>query len=232
MFITTTPNNKVILSTQLTDRVTDQYPKASIYDVDGNLITTVNLSHIANGLYIGEYTPDGTYKQLAINYVIYSDVSRTSINDLYQSGEDLLYVTDTPITLSGIENSAILAKESTLGEIITDIAEISIDVNLDAGVIANAVWDENKDGHTGGLRDIADYVNNILPNILTDVNMSLDALEVTVDFNTKFQMNAELKNNQLIIYDDDGETPIAIFNLFNKEGLPSMINVYRRERVL
>jgi hypothetical protein len=92
MFIITTPNNKVTLSVQLTDGVTTLYPKAFIYDIDGNLITTVNLTHVANGLYIEEYTPNGTYKQLIVNYVVYSDTSRITASDDYGIGADTLYV--------------------------------------------------------------------------------------------------------------------------------------------
>jgi len=43
--------------------------------------------------------------------------------------------------------------------------------------------------------------------------------------------NWEIKDNQLIIYDDDGETPLLIFNLYDKLGNPTEMNVYRRVRV-
>ena len=43
--------------------------------------------------------------------------------------------------------------------------------------------------------------------------------------------NWEIKNNQLIIYDDDGITPILKFNLYDKLGRPTEMNVFKRERV-
>ena len=43
--------------------------------------------------------------------------------------------------------------------------------------------------------------------------------------------NWEIKDNQLIIYDDDGVTPLLKFNLYDKLGQPTEMNVYKRERV-
>jgi len=41
----------------------------------------------------------------------------------------------------------------------------------------------------------------------------------------------KIENNQLIIYDDDGVTPILKFNLYDKFGNPTEINVYERKPV-
>jgi len=43
--------------------------------------------------------------------------------------------------------------------------------------------------------------------------------------------NWEIKDNQLIIYDDDGVTPLLKFNLYDKLGQPTEMNVYKRVRV-
>jgi len=40
--------------------------------------------------------------------------------------------------------------------------------------------------------------------------------------------NWEIKDNKLIIYDDDGVTPLLIFNLYDKLGNPTELNVYKR----
>jgi len=42
--------------------------------------------------------------------------------------------------------------------------------------------------------------------------------------------NWEIKNNQLIIYDDDGVTPLLVFNLYDKLGYPTELNVFKRVR--
>ena len=38
----------------------------------------------------------------------------------------------------------------------------------------------------------------------------------------------KIEANQLIIYDDDGATPLIRFDLYDKEGLPTEVNVYER----
>ena len=43
--------------------------------------------------------------------------------------------------------------------------------------------------------------------------------------------NKELKDNQLIIYDDDGATPLFTWNLRNKQGAPTENQVYKSELV-
>lgn len=53
-----------------------------------------------------------------------------------------------------------------------------------------------------------------------------------VELTKKILMNNwEIKDNQLIIYDDDGETPLVVFNLYDKLGQPAEMNVYKRVRV-
>lgn len=50
-----------------------------------------------------------------------------------------------------------------------------------------------------------------------------------IEFMNQIQNNRwKIQSNQLIIYDDDGDTPLHVFNLFNKAGQPSETNVYER----
>ena len=53
-----------------------------------------------------------------------------------------------------------------------------------------------------------------------------------VELIRKIQTNRwKIENNQLVIYDDDGVTPLKVFNLKDKYGNPSEVNVYEREPV-
>ena len=53
-----------------------------------------------------------------------------------------------------------------------------------------------------------------------------------VELIRKIQTNRwKIEDNQLIIFDDDGVTPLKIFNLKDKYGNPSEVNVYEREPV-
>ena len=86
------PGDTIDLSVALYDGATNQYPQAKIYDTGGNLVTTIDLSHIANGLYQGTYTPSGAYKHLTVHYIIYSDSGHTTENTLYSRTMDKLYI--------------------------------------------------------------------------------------------------------------------------------------------
>ena len=53
-----------------------------------------------------------------------------------------------------------------------------------------------------------------------------------VDLVRKIQENNyKVTGNQLVIYEDDGETPLVTFNLKNKAGQPTETDVYERSKV-
>lgn len=64
---------------QLSDGDTGLFPAASIYDNEGNLLQTVNLSHDANG----NYAPGTAYTMpnenfIKVIYITYTDSGRTT----------------------------------------------------------------------------------------------------------------------------------------------------------
>ena len=64
---------------QIADGATDQFPQAEIRDNEANLLTTLDLSHQASGVYVpaAAYTmPDETF--IKITYIIYSDAGHTT----------------------------------------------------------------------------------------------------------------------------------------------------------
>jgi len=82
--------------------------------------------------------------------------------------------------------------------------------------------------------------------ILTDLDVESTFIQITVkpssitiedlynlqDKIRKYLTNRwKIENNRLIIYDDDGITPILKFNLYDKFGNPTEINVYERKPV-
>lgn len=86
------PGQTIALSYYATDRNTGLYPKAFIYKTSGGTaITTVNLDHVANGYYLGEYTPDGTYEVLKVHIIPYTTAARTTPAN-YETTEDGIYV--------------------------------------------------------------------------------------------------------------------------------------------
>lgn len=43
--------------------------------------------------------------------------------------------------------------------------------------------------------------------------------------------NWQLKDNKWIYYDTDGVTPLMEFSVFDKDGIPSMANIFKRVRI-
>uniref|UniRef100_A0A6M3IS92 Uncharacterized protein n=1 Tax=viral metagenome TaxID=1070528 RepID=A0A6M3IS92_9ZZZZ len=86
------PGDTIILKTQYWDRATGLYPQAKIYS-GSTLVTTVNLTHVANGYYQNSYTVDGTYKQLIVQYLTYTDSGRTTLANIvdYATDSDVIY---------------------------------------------------------------------------------------------------------------------------------------------
>jgi len=86
------PGETGSLSYEAYDFAEDIYPKAYLYDTDGNEITTVNLTHASNGTYIGAYTPDGTYPYIRVSVIVYTTSARTIKNESYPIKPDEIIV--------------------------------------------------------------------------------------------------------------------------------------------
>ncbi len=67
--------------------------------------------------------------------------------------------------------------------------------------------------------------------LLNDVMVSqADLLEYMELIKKIEEGNWELVGNKWIYYDTDGVTPLIQFNVFDSNGTPSMVNVYKRTR--
>jgi len=68
--------------------------------------------------------------------------------------------------------------------------------------------------------------------ILDDVEVSQVTLLEYMELIKKIEEgNWELVGNQWIYYDTDGVTPLVRFNTKDSHGHPSMVNIFKRERV-
>lgn len=92
--IRATGGDTVILNWKSETKTSGLFPRADVYDNTFALVTTVNLSEIANsqGLYTGTYTPDGSKDHLVVNYRIFTDSARTVESDVYEGDVDYLFV--------------------------------------------------------------------------------------------------------------------------------------------
>jgi len=79
------------LSLALPDGDTAQYPRALVYDPSGSLDATVDLAHVANGLYQGSWTNSVKGAHVAL-YIVYSDSGHTTENTTYPRTQEIIDV--------------------------------------------------------------------------------------------------------------------------------------------
>lgn len=99
------PGDQTTIYIQLADGADDQYPQAKLYNPDGDLVATLNLTHIADGFYSAKYTPDGSAEYLSGNVIVYSDSDHTQKNELYSAEAWGIIVKrfSTPMPSGGVE---------------------------------------------------------------------------------------------------------------------------------
>lgn len=80
---------------QLDDFATGLYPRAFIQEEDGTVgpLDTVDLDHVNEGLYLGQYQIP-TADKFVIRYKVYTDASRTTESDDYEAAAPGLIIAD------------------------------------------------------------------------------------------------------------------------------------------
>jgi hypothetical protein len=68
--------------------------------------------------------------------------------------------------------------------------------------------------------------------ILSDAEVSIAVLSEYIEIVKKIEENNwELKNNQWIVYNDDGVTPLITFNCYDAVGNLTMENIFKRRKI-
>ncbi len=92
------------LTASIGSGATDVYPRTKVRDSAGTLVATVDLAHVADGLYSGSWTPDeaGQFSALTI---FYSDAGHTTLADYDRGGADIKVAdadADSPVLVQEI----------------------------------------------------------------------------------------------------------------------------------
>lgn len=85
------------LRLQLADGKADQFPQAKVYDPTGTLDATVNLTHVAGGLYSGNWTPSVLGVHSA-QFIVYTDAGHITENGSYDRTIDEVSVVRKELT--------------------------------------------------------------------------------------------------------------------------------------
>ena len=105
-------------------------------------------------------------------------------------------------------------------KIIDDLYKAEIDLEVGEYIAKAYIGDENKNL----IEDIGVYILRVpeMSEVISDINSKTNLIK-------KYLANRwKIENNKLIIYDDDKVTPILVFDLYDKDGNPTEVNVYDR----
>lgn len=70
---------------QLKDRATGKYPRAIVRDDAGSTLATLDLTHVASGLYQDHSTTMTNVPSVTVQYIVYSDSGHTTIDTAYET---------------------------------------------------------------------------------------------------------------------------------------------------
>lgn len=192
------------LRLQIDDGSSDKFVKAYVFNGSNNLVNSIILSHLVNGLYVGYYTPN-TADTYHASYVLYSDNTyTTNLGPYYQNSSDTFVIQsiadfgeavwDTNILDNNIANSAAVYVKNinTVVESITpeELAaavwnQTTTDFNLSNsfGLLLNVLklttlnMENELNSNTDGLQAIHDHITNQAQLIIGEVNQN----EVKID---------------------------------------------------
>jgi hypothetical protein len=146
-------NHYVTLGCRLDDGNTGLFPQAKVYDKDGTLITTKNLTHLSDGNYTDvTWTPtlSGYY---TVNYTIFTDGARTFQSYDYNQNVESLFITEY------------LALSSQVLGISSQVLGAGI------GLTADGVWTYGTRTLTEGTRDTSiDGISSQLSTVSSNVS--------------------------------------------------------------
>jgi len=105
-------------------------------------------------------------------------------------------------------------------KVIDDLYKAEIDLGDGMYIVKAYIGDENKNL----IEDIGIQILRIpdMPELIDDIKAKTNLIK-------KYLANRwKIENNKLIIYDDDKVTPLLVFDLYDKDGNPTEVNVYDR----
>lgn len=232
-------NNKVAEGTTNSDGYTEKFNVLvyyKYYSAPDTLEEEINYNPFRITVEKGGYPPFILVSDITEPMNVYAPLGEQKIMfgtlpyaNVYEEEDEIILVTlvvlsdGTPVT-DAVVKARVLKPD---GEIVVDWSELS---HLTQGIYIKNIGKLSKGNYIvqfhaekNGLKTSATDSIQVLPKI---------AKQNTQEFMKKVLVNnMEIKNNQLIIYDDDGETPLVVFNLYDKLGNPTEMNVYKRARV-
>lgn len=208
------PNVKLVLRVQLGASDTGLFPQTTIYDeADGSVVDTVNLTHKAKGLYVGDWDNDGQRKRYYTQTIIYTDSYGGTESPIDRPDSDSLNVGFN--TTGGVFGSA---KSSVVKK---DLTDEEINKIIDGVVKELKPIIEERSTFDPGVDIVKTDINvDLSPTLdkLEDIKNNMGDKDVLVKINNMLGLQDKTNNSMSKLVDN-----ILIANKDSKHSLSSLV---------
>jgi hypothetical protein len=118
-------NDRVPIFLQLETGVSDKFPVAYIYNVNGGLINSITMTHVSDGLYLPNTPFIMPNANIVVQYIVFDDVSLSVKSEEFGEDKDV-FVIDTGSSTSGASDEAtdlfgVIVPNEIIGSIDKDV---------------------------------------------------------------------------------------------------------------
>lgn len=90
MMLLARPGESVPLVLVAEDGATGLFPRARIYSEGGTFVANADLTHVANGMYLANYTVPGVALKYVILFTVYLDAGHTIADETHGQADGLI----------------------------------------------------------------------------------------------------------------------------------------------
>lgn len=90
MMLLARPGESVPLVLVAEDGATDLFPRARVYSEGGTFVQNVDLSHVANGLYMVNYTLPAVALKYVILFTVYADAGHSIVDETHGQADGII----------------------------------------------------------------------------------------------------------------------------------------------
>lgn len=183
-----------------------------------NVLIRQIVSNIVNVVSTGESNP------AAVADAVWSNSSATLLSDsLSFVSSSVSFVSSSVDYLSSSMSEVSSSNLQTYDMMLVLSQSIETISGSDPNVIAETLLNAYVDGDT-----VKDTLNNIDNKVISILTGSEQLIEECYKLLKIQQGRWKIENNQMIIYDEDNQTPLFKFNLYDENGNPTSTSVFER----
>jgi len=164
-------NSSVTLALKLDDGDETLHPQAKVYDSEGNLDATVNLTHETSAIYTGQWNGSANIGEFIVDYLVYTDVGHANQSDDYNEVAEHILISQSI--------NDIYADTNELQQDWTDGGRL--DLILDEITVQGDTNETKIDIIDGIVDAILIDTGTTIPGTLTTIEGKIDTIDGIVD---------------------------------------------------